>query len=56
MAMAVKPGAFANIRNAYFKSVNINFIGLFRAQRLDRIDQRRSPGRQQTRDQRGHGK
>src|SRR6266566_4900914 len=40
MAMAVKPGAFANIRKAYFRSVSMVAVrNLFGAQRLHRIDQ-----------------
>src|SRR6266571_4559750 len=56
MAMAVKPGAFANIRSAYFRSVSmIVFADLLCAQRLDRIDQCGSTRRQQAREKRGGG-
>src|SRR6202022_697868 len=57
MAMALKPGAFTNIRNAYFRSVStIVSAELLRPQRLDRIDQGSSSCWQQTRDQGNRGK
>ena len=44
MAIAVKAGAFTNIRSAYFRSLNIEFF-LFRSQRDHRIDRHRATRR-----------
>src|SRR5438067_4754537 len=53
IAMMVKAGAFANIRNAYFRSVNTK--SLFSAQCLHRIDKCSATRRQKTGEERGGG-
>src|SRR5260370_42128005 len=55
-AMMVKPGTFASIRMAYFKSVStIACSDLLRAQRLDRIDKCGAAGWQKACEERGGG-